>query len=671
MHRSSSRAMALICAVVLLDAVQPRAVGQVDSPDGLWRRLPPRTGFQPFASDPTRLQPERFELLTLAADLLERTLARARPVLDSESPRVSLPLPDGRYVVFGVQETVAMDPELAAASRIKTYRGVADDDPSVTTRFEIGPEGMQSVIMTREGRFFVDHVRDNDRTLYVAYAAPRPGAERPRNQPAGCTVTPLESARASARYLALDFNDLKAPEPAGSRHRTFRLAVGTTGEYAQYHGGTREKALAAVVATINRVNEVYETDLAISFRLVARQRELIHLEPDKDPYTNDNPGQLLDENEKELEKVLGAANFDIGHVFSTGGGGRAELASACQDLKARGVTGQSDPAGDKFAIDFVAHELGHQLGANHSFNGTDEECSYRNSDTAYEPGSGSTVMGYAGICGPADLQPSSQPYFHAGSLAEIRAFITGGGGEACGTRLASGNTPPKVVADPKTIAVPKRTPFVLKGSATDATSSRLTYTWEEMDLGPEAPPDDDQDGALRPLFRSYGPARDSVRVLPRLDVVLGSAAARGETMAVTPRVMRFRLTVRDNGTPAGSYSYTDVLVTVAGSGPFEVTYPKAADQVQAGVSIPIRWNVNGTDTPPVSCANVRILLSHDGGRTYQTLEPSTPNDGEQPVKFPETSSPRAIVRIEANPGHFFNVSGAFSIVSTDLQPTGR
>ncbi len=264
--------------------------------------------------------------------------------------------------------------------------------------------------------------------------------------------------------------------------------MAATGEYTQFHGGTVADALAAIAVTMNRVNGIYERDLAVRLVLVANNDLVIYTDAATDPYTNNSASAAIAQKQVNLDQVIGSANYDIGHLVSTGAGGLATLGSPCNTaIKARGVTGQANPAGDPFDVDFVAHEIGHQFNGHHSFNSLTGSCGntfQRIANTAYEPGSGTTIMAYAGICGADNIQPNSDNYFHAKNLEEIVAFISGAG-KACAVSTNSGNTPPTADAGPVGIAytIPRSTPFELTGAGIDADGDSLTYTWEQYDLG--------------------------------------------------------------------------------------------------------------------------------------------------------------------------------------------
>ena len=334
------------------------------------------------------------------------------------------------------------------------------------------------------------------------------------------------------------------------------------------------------------------------------------------------------------------------------------------------MTGVPNPAGDAFDVDYVAHELGHQFGAEHTFNSVLENCGGGNraAESAYEPGSGSTIMAYAGICGADNLQPNSDPYFHSHSYDQILTYLAG---TACATTTATGNQPPAVEAGAH-YRIPLNTPFALTGAATDPDGDALTYAWEEHDLGPAGSPEAPEDDA--PLFRFFPPTTSPSRTFPRAIYLLNNTTTKGELLPTYARRLRFRLVARDNRLGGGGVAYDTVSVSVIGTaGPFRVTAPVTAATWLAGVPRQVTWDVANTAAAPVSAAAVDVLLSTDGGLTFPTiLAAATANTGCATVLVPAgTSTARARIKVQATGNIFFAVSPADFPIQPVLRPHVR
>ena len=454
---------------------------------------------------------------------------------------------------------------------------------------------------------------------------------------------------------------------SGGTRRTYRLANACTGEYAAFFGGTVALAQAAIVTAINRVTGVYEIECAIRLTLIANNTNIVYTNAATDPYTNGSASSLVSQNQTTCDNVIGSGNYDVGHVFSTGGGGLASLSVVCVNgSKARGETGSSSPVGDGYYIDYVAHEMGHQFGGTHNFNGQLGSCGggNRTGSTAYEPGSGNSIMAYAGICGADDLQPHSDAYFQHVSYDQIIAFVTSGSGSTCGTAVGTGNNPPTVNAGAD-YNIPKQTPFQLTAVGSDPDGDAITYLWDERDLGAaqDASSGIIADNGSSPFIRAWPAVTSPSRIVPRLSDLLANTFAFGEQLPNTNRNVNFRCTVRDNRAGNGGVNFDSMFISVTtGAGPFQVTSPNTA--VSWSGSQTVTWNVANTTAAPVNCANVRILLSTDGGNTWPiVLLSSTPNNGSAVVTLPNINTTTARVRVEAVGNIFFDISDTnFTIV---------
>jgi hypothetical protein len=610
--------------------------------------------------------PARFRALEVNVKALESLLARApaegSAVALAVPTLLTLPYPDGTDQLFRIEESPILAPELAARfPEIRTFVAQGIDDPTATARLSLTPLGFHAMVLSASGTVFVDPYRRWNPGYVLSYF--KSDARKAAGSAFRCDVRDELLAGGHTSDLSLDPQVITAKAAAGSQLRTYRLALAGTGEYTTAVCAPNPAAvacgLAAMAVSMNRVDGIYEREVAIRMVIVANNNLVVYTNGTTDPYTNGNGSTMLGQNQTNLNSVIGAANYDIGHVFSTGGGGIAQLSVPCTGSKARGVTGNSSPVGDGFDVDYVAHEMGHQFGAAHTFNGTTGSCGggNRSASSAYEPGSGSTIMAYAGICGAEDLQPHSDDTFHTRSFDQIVAFSTGGTGGSCPVITATGNTAPTVNAG-AAFTVPKQTPFTLTGSATDPDPDTLTYMWEEFDLGSAAPPNTDTNAA-RPIFRSFVPLTVPSRTFPRLSDILGNVATLGESMSNRNRTMTFRLTARDNRAGGGGVNYASTTVrVVTAAGPFTVTQPNTAVTWAGGSSQTVTWSVASTTAAPVSCANVAIALSTDGGATFNNLVASTPNDGTQSVTIPSTPTTQARIRVTCVGNIFFDISNA-------------
>ncbi|WP_299108524.1 reprolysin-like metallopeptidase [uncultured Winogradskyella sp.] len=609
------------------------------------------------------LKTEKFFKLNL--EELKNTLQNVGDREHQGNTIIAFPNSNGELNNFRVFETPMMESELQAEyPNTKTYAGQGIENPSEIIRFSITSKGFHAMFLnTANGTQFIDPF-STDGNIYTVYS--RKNLED-LNFEFECGV--IDDPRLSS---TLESDSFFAKNADDGMLRNYRLAVACTGEYTAFHGGTVADALAAVVVTINRVNGIYERDLSITMTLVANNSSLIYTDGTTDPFENDSTNTLINQSQSIINGTIGSGNYDIGHTFSTGAGGLAGLGVTCNNNnKARGVTGIGQPVGDSFDIDYVAHELGHQFGGPHTFNGSVGSCAggNRSSSNAYEPGSGSTIMAYAGICGSDNIQIGSDAYFHRNSIFRIWSHVSSTG--SCPVnRTATGNTEPVANAG-SNYAIPQGTPYKLDGSSsTDVDGmASLTYTWEQYDLGAAGVPTETT--FTGPLVRSYEGTTNPIRYIPRLaDVVAnGGTSTTWEKLSSVSRFLNFVLTVRDNDASGGQTDSDQMLASVTTSaGPFTVTSQNTSGvSWEVGTSQTVTWDVAGTTGNGVDEANVNILLSTDGGLNFDTvLASNTPNDGSHNITVPNVSSSNCRIMVEAANGIFFNVNSSSFAIGVDI-----
>jgi hypothetical protein len=614
--------------------------------------------------------PKEFKLFKLNTDLLRQQLFS---VVDNSarSTVIVLPNADGQFEEFEMFEASNFEPELQAQfPQIRAYSGKGITDKYATIKLSISPSGIQTMVFrTGQQNEFIEAYSE-DHTIYSVFRSQRETGKLPWT----CTTEEQQVAADIRSQLPA------VPDSNTNEIKTMRLAQSCNGEYSNFFGAFNSSqvglVLAAFNATLSRCNGVYEKDLAIHLNLIPTTTAVIYYDPATDPYTTLSSwnSQL----QATLTANIGEANYDIGHMFgASGGGGNAGcIGCVCVDgSKGRGITSPADaiPMGDNFDIDYVVHEVGHQMGANHTFSH-----SLEGSGQNKEVGSGITIMGYAGITS-RDVAPHSIDIFHETSIAQIQANMAN---KTCPitTVMTANHTP--VVAPVSNYTIPISTPFALTGSATDAEGDPLTYCWEQDDNATTS-------GAASvasptkltgPNWLSFPATASPTRLFPRLSTILagldvtpplpgGDAGTNIEALSSVSRALKFRLTVRDNrpyvpSSTIGQTQFTDTTLTVTNSaGPFKVTSPNTAVSWAAGSTQTITWDVANTTLAPVSTANVKILLSKDGGQTFpNVLLASTPNDGSEVVTIPAGGSVTARAKVESIGNIFFDISDAnFSI----------
>lgn len=586
----------------------------------------------------------------------QETGKNAKPV------EISLPTLDGKIEKFAVYSQPVVVKELADQYQLGSYVGVGIDDPSKYLRFSVAPNDFQSMIV-KDGVYEFIESQNTDKTIYGVH--PKTDKTKGEAFVCGTNESPLSKQQISELYSkgkSFQNNPGNFSKTTDQKFRTMRLAMSVTGEYTQFFGGTVAGALTAINATMTRVNGVFEKDFAL--RLIVQSFPgVIYTDPSNDPYSpaaSGAAGAWNLELQNTLTTNVGNANYDIGHLFgASGGGGNAGCigcvcinpATAQSAGKGSGYTSPSNnvPQGDSFDIDYVAHEMGHQLGANHTFSHNIE-----GSGVNVEPGSGSTIMGYAGIVPGANVQLHSDPYFHVASILQVQNNLTN---KTCDIETTIANNPP-VIGALSDYTIPKGTAFVLTATATDAENDPMTYTWEQFDSGDNPVTSVTGYNTTGALFRSLAPtSTGNTRYFPRLSsVLLGNLTVPSawETVSNVARPTNFVLTVRDNN-PVSTSQQTQssiVTVTVGNEGPFKVN----STQVYHNISAALIWDAAGTDAAPYNVTNVKIDYTTDNGATWTVLSASTPNDGSESYTFPSSLNGQNIkIRISSIGNIFYAI----------------
>ncbi|SEV85079.1 reprolysin-like metallopeptidase [Kaistella antarctica] len=595
------------------------------------------------------VQPKAFTLYQVNLAQLKNDLAQVPNRLSNDNSKtVIFPTSDGKFKEYVVQEASVMEAALQAKyPEIRSYAGWEKNNKQNSIRFSVTPDnGISAMYFDGWTISYLDKFTA-DQSKYIFYKR----EDLPVNDRLfECSVQGLGDQMTEDPVA-------KAPLVTDGQFRTYRLALAATAEYTAYHGGTVAKALAAMAVTMTRVNGIYEKSISVTMVMVANNNLLIYTDPVKDPYTNDDGFEMLDENTANVNAVIGAANFDVGHVFSTGGGGVAGLGVICTSRKAEGVTGSGAPINDPFDIDYVAHEMGHQFGGNHTFRSATGSCSGNaNNTTAFEPGSGSTIMAYAGICGINNVQSNSDAYFHSASINEMYKVVTRV--SDCAVKVSNNNQVPTADAGLDYI-IPRGTAFVLTGLGTDPDNDPITYLWEQLDRQTNVqPPVSTAIGG--PVYRSLTPTVSPSRYFPMMSSILANnLVPKWEVTPSVPRLLNFSLLVNDNKVTGNQAARDQTLISVVAAGPFKVTSQTTNIEYDGAVPMTVTWDVAGTDIAPINTQNVQVLLTRNGGVSFEVLAARVPNNGSADVMLPNENIASARIMVKAVDNIYFAINFSY------------
>ncbi len=618
--------------------------------------------------------PDVYQTFTLDIEGLKSYLKNA-PAEFSTSASTSgllleIPMADGSLETFRVFESSLMESELAARfPSIKSYKAYGVKDKLKHMRFALSVQGFHAAIFAPDGEKYIDPYSAETTTDYIVYHVRdhHPDAYK------GVSLCGAEDAdRPKINYFKPAQRNAAEVEL-----RVYRVAMACTGEWGTRRG-TVEKCLADINTMMNRMNLIYEREMAMRFVLINNNDKLIFLDAATDPYDNSDEGKkLVGINTSKLNAIIPSTSYDIGHVLSVcfDIGGVAQLGSACQSNKGNGVTCNNNNDLSGIVTRVMAHEVGHQLNASHTWNICTSAADQRAPETAFEPGSGTTIMSYAGSCGTDNVSSDNDDYFHVGSLDQMYGKTTSGGNAyACAEKIATGNHFPVITMPSKSYVIPVSTPFELGAKASDEDGDALTYCWEQYDVGELVTLG--SVSATAPLFRSFKPSTTGdIRFFPKAsNIVSGNLSDKTEVLPNMSRKMTFRFTVRDNHSGGAGVLWEEYSVnSTSQAGPFKITYPEIDAKFKVGQEVTVTWDVANTDVAPVNCKLVSIYGSFSSALRNDDpnlvpLALNVPNDGSQVVYIPNKISNFFRVVIKAADNIFLTSSRLPSKIELPTTP---
>lgn len=617
--------------------------------------------------------PKDYQVYKIEIESLELALAHISKEQSEKFP-IQLPTPNNKIFTFLCMPSDVLPEELSAKyPSIKTYKGKSTDGLA-SVRFETGPYGFHAYIRSQDGEYLIEPYSRDVREYVAIFRVEDLG---PEHRGIKCGL------QDDIHPMRISNYKLKSSRTDKVEHLKYRLAVACTGEFGSLRGSV-ENALADIVTSVNRLNEIFENDLGISFTLIPTNDKIIFLDPETDPYSVGNVGgSILTVNTFVLNNYVGAGAYDLGHVYTRGctdvGGvafssGLCDMTSGSANRKGAGVTCNG---GNSVNILTAAHEMGHQLSASHTWTrcGGGSEGQF-SSGTAFEPGSGNTILSYANLCGQDNVSGGRFDHYHWGSLNQMYNFIRGGATQyQCAQKVISNNSLPEVTLKYRPdMVIPISTPFYLTGSATDEDGDALTFTWDQINASPNSLPLGEQQGSGA-SFKSLKPSPNPTRLFPSLSLLLTNASSKEEILPAYSRDLDFAFVVRDNNPEIGGVVWDYVRFNaVESAGPFVVQYPNEFLTFEAGQTITVEWDVANTDIAPVDCEFVDIYLSLAGNvftpNNFFKLAARVPNNGKYDLVLPEIITNSGRIVIAAHDNIFFDISDINFRILQAAQPRG-
>lgn len=661
--------MKYLITLCLLSLISMTASSQT-----IWRSIEEIDSYKK-ADKMRTIVPDKFGLYEINYTQMVKHLSKASneniEKTNLKTVEFSLPLPEGGIISMTFVESPNMSPVLSSKfPDIKSYRGYNPNNPSEHARIDFGPMGFHAAIVTRKGTVYIDPYYTFPDDMCMSYYVKDHHVDQSQYVN-GCGYNHYNDEIKKEEALYVNPSNTSTPKKSMPViKRTYRMALACTGRWGSIWG-TPENVMSRFNTGVNRFNIIFENEVGIHFELIDDNDKLIFF-TDSDPYSEPSLGRVtLGENTSVINNEVGSGSYDIGHVFTTfctdGVAGIAFGGSVCRGNKGGGVScvGTSDVS--NFIIQTGAHEVGHQFSGGHSWDNCPGNETQRAAEVAFEPGSGSTILSYSGLCGSNNVQGPNDDYFHVGNINQFYDFVEA---SSCGLIEVSDNNSPDLFVDiPEGLTIPISTPFELDGRAVDPDGDMMTYNWEQMNRN-SIPSQLGSPTLNAPSFRSFPPGTNTKRTFPRIGNILAGIGNPREVLPTYSRDLNFRFTVRDNHPGVGVTVWEEVEFKASDTaGPFVITNPRQITFVEVNESLSVEWDVANTDNDIINCQTVDIFLSTDGGSTFDIqLADDVPNDGSHTVTIPNNLTNSGRIKVKASNNIFFNIGRGEVIIRAPAAP---